>query len=216
MSEEPQDRAKWLLVVWILLFAPLLLLLVFFVATAASFSIPIILFVYVTVVVEGIILVYWAITRIHPEDSSILTTSIPTPDANGTYRYYLQKNRAEVIAGYLKSATGRSSAYFKQHSREQIAMILQKVLEEENPILLQTGKIASNKDTPIQTREAQLSLELDFLLHPKEDKVKKKRGEQSEETKANNPIREGRIKKTKFDYIPTLQDVLDEITKRVS
>jgi hypothetical protein len=215
MSEEPQDRAKWLLVVWILLFAPLLLLLVFFVAAAASFSIPIILFVYVTVVVEGIILVYWAITRIHPEDSSILTTSIPASDANGTYRYYLQKNRAEVIAGYLKSATGRTSAYFRQHSREQIAMILQKVLEE-NPILLQTGKIASNKGTPIQTREAQLSLELDFLLHPKEDKVKKKRGEQSKESKANNPIQEGQIKKTKFDYIPTLQDVLDEITKRVS
>jgi hypothetical protein len=214
-EEEQQNHPNRLLVVWILLFSPVLLFLVFFAATAASFSIPIILFVYVTVVVEGITLVYWVITRIHPEDSMILTTSIPSSDTDGRYRYYLQKNRAEVIAGYLKSATRRSSPYFRQHSREQIAMVLEKVLEEENPILLQRGKTASNKDAPISTREAQLSLELDFLLHPKGDKLNKKRSKESKEIKVDPSAEEDPIKKPRFDYIPTLEDVLNEISEKV-
>ncbi len=159
----PESFPKRLLAVCVLLMSPVAALLLFLIG---RLPIPIILLLYSTVVVEGVALGYWVLSNIHPEDSSALAKSADyRTDSTERYRYYLQKNRSEVLTSYIRSATQRKSPYFRQHSREQIAKVLEKIIEE-NTSLLQKDGMAISDGRPPSEREALLSL--DLLLHPKE------------------------------------------------
>jgi hypothetical protein len=174
MEQTRQLELKRLLSIGLIFIAPVALILLFLVAGT---TVPIILLIYITVVVEGIALTLWVLTTISVEENPALKSKGETGQAR-QYNFYFGRNRAETLALYVRSAKGRKEQYLRQHSRVEIAKVIERVLQEPPSILL--GR-----------EQSKLSQQLDFVLHPDEGDAKNK-GKDS----------------AHLDYLSSLEDVI--------
>ena len=117
------------------------------VATGIS-NVSILVF-YLLIALEGLGILYWAISNVNLEEG---LTNVRTPLRNYVYP---DRNRAEVISSFIKSGTKRES-YTRHLCRVEISSVLKMIIEE----------------TPVSSRKvdaqalAQDPKELDFVLHP--------------------------------------------------
>ena len=147
---------------------------------------------YAVVVIEGVVIIHWALSRIQTSESGSSLNSEITDSAGFLY---FGANRAETLEMYVKSAVKRRSGYFRQHSRKEISRVVRHVLEEsplKNYLDPEKPRVASTQ-----------SLELDLILHPPEERaIKKADGKE---------ISKESIEKSRLNYGTSLVNVLSEI-----
>lgn len=126
-----------------------LLVGLFIIATGIS-NVPILL-LYLLIAFEGMGILYWAISN--------LRSDVGLADFKPSSRayFYPDRNRAEVLASYIRSGT-KGPSYMRHLSRVEISRILEMIVDE-------TFTSAEEMQTEAQTQE---SIEIDFVLHPKE------------------------------------------------
>jgi hypothetical protein len=197
-----QPGFRGLLTICLLFVSPVVVLLLFIVG---DILIPVILLLYVIVIIEGAVLAIWIVSKIHADESS---TRLIREE---TRQHYSDRNRAETLTVYVRSAVKKRSSYFQQHSRSEIAKVMKHVLEgspSRNRLLL-IKEPYSNEDELVPNRESTLSVELDFLLHPEEESNNKKAA--NEKQKREVLQEEPRPAKPRLGYLASLEHVLSEI-----
>jgi len=152
---------------------------------ASGLYIPLIIFLYAVVVIEGIGVSIWALSRISSEDITLVTRE----NSDSKPYYYAGRNKAETLNAYIKSAASRRPNDFRRYSRTEIAAVLSSIVEKDH---------SEAKDHQLPQEEERLSPELDFLLHPQQAANK--------ESNLNDSPR---------DYLSSLDNVLSEIESGV-
>lgn len=100
-------------------FAVLILLL------ASGINAPLILFLYVVIVVEGVGLVLWVLSKIMAEDFA------PVLYPGSSKYYFSDRNRAERLFDEVKSASKRPGEY-QRYSRIEISRVLSDITGEDS------------------------------------------------------------------------------------
>lgn len=171
-----QLELKRLLLTSVILLAPVALILSFL---AIGATVPIILLIYVTVIVEGVALAFWMLSTISIDANPALEGGGETGHAR-KYNFYFGRNRAETLALCVRSARGRKEGYLRQHSRVEVARVLERILPQSSSSFL------------AQVNRPNLPQELDLVLHPDEGGAKKQKGKDS----------------AHLDYLSSLEDLV--------
>lgn len=178
----PMQGSRRLLATCLLFVSPVIVLLLLF-AGGAGFPLIIL---YAVVVIEGIGIAVWALSEIQPD-------YVPTGDNYSTAYNYAERNKAEALAMYVKSAAKKRSSNFRQYSRGQVAQVVRNIVEESSIKNQLLSNDSPNEQSPaVPEEKTQFSIELDFLLHPPKDK--------KPEVPSKQP-----------DYVSSLDHVLSEI-----
>lgn len=135
--------------VGLVLALPLFLGLLIIAAGISNYSV---LVFYLLIALEGLGILYWAISNVRIEErlKNILTPS--------RAYVYPDRNRAKVIASFIKSGTKRQS-FTRQLCREEISRVVEGIIEE-------TPELSAKLDAKTHEALIQDSKELNFVLHP--------------------------------------------------
>jgi hypothetical protein len=135
--------SRRLLATCLLFISPVIVLLLLF-AGGAGF--PLIL-LYAVVIIEGIVIASWTLSGVQPDD-------VRAGDDYSTAYNYKDRNKAEALVTYVKSAAKNRPSNFRQYSRNEISKVVRNIVEES------------------PEEKIEFSRELNFLLHPPKDNKK--------------------------------------------
>ena len=216
-----QSGSIRLLAICALFFSPVALTLLFVVSGIAF---PFILLLYAIIVIEGIALSLWVLSKINTDETSALLMGIDVKKTpTDLYRYYhnSHQNRAEALAGYIKAASKRRSGYYREHCRSEIARVITHILEESHSFpppnrftRKEEGTVSSN-DLSEPNQERRLLMELDFLLHPPEETKEKQPSKGQKTVVLEEKSKPVESEKRSLDYLSTIDHVLKKFESNV-
>lgn len=176
------------LVICLALASPIVILLLLL-ETGVRFYL--IILIYGVIVVEGCGLGIWGLASAHASQYQLGGSK----KSRSTSRYW-DRNRAETLADYVRSASGKKSVWFREHSRSEISKVLKEILSERQEYAIGSPQIESAED------ERNLRDEIEYLLRPPNQN-------KSKSMKADDPII--KVRKKSFDYLSSLEHVLSKI-----
>lgn len=147
---------------------------------ASGMSSSMVLVLYLSLVLEGLGLLYWVISGLHVENDSVLKDSI-----RGSKTFvYPDRNRAEVLASFIKSGLKRPS-YTEHLCKIELSKVVKRIVDEVPSISSQLS---------IKSNEIEYLPEFSFVLDPPD----------LEKIPSNS---------SKLDYLKCLERVVSEVEK---